>query len=168
MRKEQGLRLPPFHRGDAAHPSGHVHVGRWGDGHDVVGLRNAHASYIADKGRPAQPVKVTDVVHGMPGGVGHVQHPVGEGERLPTTHHVQVILRHAFDSAPEAVHVVPIDAAGAPQQARWVVHVRRADPLNNHLKLRMLSHQRPSRAGVVQVNVREQHGMDVFQCIAVG
>ena len=74
----------------------------------------------------------------------------------PPRQHPQVPRRDGHDLAPQPLHVVAVQALRAGQQLRGVLEVRRAALVHVHDDLRPPSHDRAGRAGVVEVDVREQ------------
>ena len=63
---------------------------------------------------------------------------------------------HRHDLAPEALHLVAVEALGAGQQLRGVDQVRGAALVDVDLEVGPAPHQGPGRGGVVEVDVGEQ------------
>ena len=75
---------------------------------------------------------------------------------LAVLYHMESLRGNRDDVADEALEAVPEDAARASQQARGVRQVRRAHWMDVDLELRPALQQRTGRAGVVEVDVRQQ------------
>ena len=129
-----------------------VDVGRRRGGHDQVRGRDPAGGDVADEGGAALLVQVADVVGGVAGGVGdaHAEH------RLAAAEDLHVGLGHRHDLAPEALHLVAVEALGAGQQLRGVDQVRGAALVDVDLEVGPAPHQRPGRGGVVEVDVGEE------------
>ena len=67
-----------------------------------------------------------------------------------------MLLGDRHDLAPEALHVVAVDAGGARHEPRRVQEVGRAAAVDPHLDVGPAAHERAGRARVVEVDVREQ------------
>ena len=67
-----------------------------------------------------------------------------------------VLLRHRHERPPEPVEVVPVQPPGAPLEAARVDQVRRPDLAHVDEQARVLADEGAGRAGMVEMDVREQ------------
>ena len=74
---------------------------------------------------------------------------------------VDVLGRDGYELAPEPVERVAVEPAGARFELRRVDHVRGSDLRDVNLQRRMLADERARRAGVVEMDVREEQMPDV-------
>ena len=68
---------------------------------------------------------------------------------------------HGQHFAPEAIHVVAVQARGARQELRGIRHVRRAFFVDIDAHVRMAGDERAGRTGMIQVDVRQQQRANV-------
>ena len=89
----------------------------------------------------------------------------GRGEGLEPEHRavdrVDVLLRDRRELAPERVERVAVEPARALLEPLGLDEVRRADRRDVHLQAGVLADEHARRAGVVEVDVREQEMADV-------
>src|SRR5919198_3335418 len=148
----KALRLPRRDGVERLVPQLEVDVGRR-SGRDDRAARDAHAADVADERGGGRLVQIADVVGGV---AGRVLDPPG-ADRLAAAQYAQVGLGHGDDLAPQALHVVAVQARGARDQARGVDEVRGAALVDPHLDVGPLAHERAGRAGVVEMDVGEQN-----------
>src|SRR3954451_3243650 len=90
----------------------------------------------------------------------------GRWPRLESEHiagyDVDVLLRHGHELAPEPVEVVRVEPTRARLQAGRIDEVRRTDLADVHRELRVPMHESAGRAGVVQVNVRQDEMAEIL------
>src|SRR5438552_3848819 len=112
------------------------------------------AGGVAGVGRPVA-ADVHDVVGGVAGGREAVEpeHAVADD--------VDVLLRDRSKLAPQRVEGVAVEPPRACLEPRGMDEGRSADPGDVHLQAGMLPDEDASRAGVVEVDVREQEVADV-------
>ncbi len=97
-------------------------------------------------------MEVRDVVAGVTRGVGDPK----ALDPLSAAESDDVLGRHRHNLAPEALHVVAVEAGGAREQLRRLHQMRRPDLVHEDAQLRELIDQRARCAGVVEVNVRQE------------
>ena len=114
--------------------------------------RDAHPGDVADEGVAARFVEVGDVVARVTRGVGDPK----ALDPLAAAEGDDVGGRHGKHLAPEALQVVPIQPACAPEQLRRVDQMRRPDLVHVDTQLREPADERARGAGVIQVDVGEQ------------
>ena len=76
---------------------------------------------------------------------------------------VDVLLGDGHELAPERFERVAVEPACARLEAGRVGEVRGADRRDVHLNVRVLPHDRARRAGVVEVDVREEQMLHIGQ-----
>ena len=130
-------------------PGLEVELGRRRGGEDGAARRDAHSGRVARVERSIG-VEVADVVGGVTG-----RREALEAEHLGADC-VDVRLGDGHQLAPEAVELFTVKPAGAALETLGVDEVRRADLGDVHLQLGLLADERAGRAGVVEVDVREQ------------
>ena len=120
----------------------------------VRARHDPHAGCVARKER-ALVVEVADVVRCVAGG--------GEGleSRRGVPDGLDVLLRHGQRLTVERFQLVAVEPSRGVDQARGIDDVRRADLGDVYADLRVLAHDVPDRAGVIEVDVREQHMSDL-------
>jgi hypothetical protein len=133
-----------------------VDLGRRRRRHDEAPGQDAHTARVAGVERPVG-VEVADVMGGVArrGEAVEAEYAVPDG--------VDVLLWHRRQLAPERVERVAVEPARALLQPGRVDEVRCADRRYVHLQRRVLAHEGPGRAGVVEVDVAEQQVPDVGQ-----
>jgi hypothetical protein len=131
-----------------------VDVGRRGRRDDVAG-GDAHAADVAHVRVSGSGVEVDDVMAGVPGRVRHL-HAV---DRLAALERHDVLLRDGQDLAPQVVHRIAIEAAGAREEPGGVDEVARATFVHVDLERREPAHECAGGAGVVEMDVCEQEGL---------
>ena len=126
-----------------------VDVGRRSVRDDVVRALQPHAAGVAGVQRPFL-IDVRDVMGGVAGrGKGH-------DPELAVAGDVHVLRRHRDRFSEERVEPVSVDAARACNQPLGIDHVRPADFADVHLDRRVVAHEQPRGAGVVEMDVRDQ------------
>src|SRR5439155_22327611 len=76
---------------------------------------------------------------------------------------VDVALGDGLELSPERLERVAVQAACAGLETAWVDEVWRADLRHVHLQVRMPPHEGPRRAGVIEMDVREQDVADIAE-----
>jgi len=94
-------------------------------------------------------------VVGVAGRIQRGQLPPAGAEGLTVVQHPHAVGRDREHLAPEAVHIVAVEAGGTGEQPRGVDHVLRPVRVHQELRVRDLAQQGAGRAGVVQVDVRD-------------
>jgi hypothetical protein len=97
-------------------------------------------------------MEVGDVVRGVSRRIGDL-HPE---DRLAAAEHVNVLLRHRQDLAPQVVQPVAIKPLSTGQQLRRIDQVRRPPLVDVDLEVRPPSDQCTGGSSVVQVDMRQQ------------
>jgi hypothetical protein len=144
-------------------------VGGMTNGAGPVRRSRVDAADVADEREAALRIEVGDVMRGVTRCVGHLETPSGRVDFLAARERRDVRRRHRHHRPPQPVHVgVAVDARGAGHQLRRVDHVRRAAFVDEHADVRMLAHQRASRAGMIEVDVRQQDRLDLARRHAAG
>ena len=100
-------------------------------------------------------VPVGDVMGSVARGVGDLE-PAAQ-QSLAPRQYVQVALGHRQHLAPQPVHPIPVQSHGAVDQPRRVDQMRRAQLVNVDLHVGPALQQRAGRAGVVEMDVGQQH-----------
>ena len=152
----QPLRGPRLEHVERGAPEVQVDVGGRGRRHDRA-VADAHARDIPGVHGRAGSVPVADVVLGVAGRVRDVPGPFPPArERLAAAQHEQSVLGHGDDLPPQALHVVAVEACRAGDEPGRVGEVARAALVDGDDQVRPAPHERPGRAGVVEVDVGEQ------------
>ena len=121
------------------------------DGERVPGA----AAFVAEE--RAVGVQVGDVVR-------RVARRVRDAEALDslsTLEHVHVLLGDRRDLAPQRVHLVAVELAGAGEQLRGVDQVPGTALVHVHGQVRETADQHAARARVIEVDMRQEQGGDV-------
>jgi hypothetical protein len=154
VRDGQARGVPGRDRVERGVPQLEVDVG-WRGRRDDRPAVDAHAADVSDERGGARLVQIGDVVGGVAGRV--LDPPVAD--RLAATHHAQVGLGHRHDLAPQALHVVAVQARGAGDELARVDEMRRAALMDPHLDLGPAAHEGARGAGVVEVDVGQQDAL---------
>ena len=156
VRQAQPGRRPGADRGDRALPGRDVDVRRRRRRDRERVRRDPRAAHVADERPAAGLVEVADVVGGV---AGRVLDPEGAFDvTLAAGQHAQVGLRHRDHLAPQRAQALlsPVQAPRARDELRRVDHVRCPALVDVDREVRPAAHQRARRAGVVEVDVRQQ------------
>jgi hypothetical protein len=116
----------------------------------------ANARRVADERHARGAVEETDMMIGMPRRVLDVQLTPARGDALAAFQDVDPPGRNGNELAPETVHILAVQAPGTGDELRGVDHVRRAALVHEDIDVGILSHERPGRAGVIEMDMREQ------------
>ena len=100
---------------------------------------------------------------GVPGRVGHLERPPRHLEPFTALQHPQPVARHRQELAPQPIHVLPVEARRARKQLGGIGQMRSAALVNEDLDVRMRLDERPDRARVIEMDVREQDLPHVVQ-----
>ena len=162
MSQKQRLRRPRLDARGARRPEIEIDVRRR-RGRQHVSTIDTHAGNVAHERHTAGVIKVADVVRGVARRVRHVEESAARLDALATPEHHQVLLRHGRKLSPEAIHVVAVQPRGALNQLLGMRHVPRAALVHQHFDPRMTPDDGAGRAGVVEMDVREQQVGDVAE-----
>src|SRR5258706_535029 len=166
MREEHRRRVPPLDARRAVDPQLDVDVGRRCRRPYVV-APYPDAGDVADEGDAARAVEEADVVRRVARCVGHVERTTGGLDAIAAAaerHGTRGRSRRHL--APQQRHLVAPQLCGAPHQPRWIDEVRRATLMHEHLQRGNATHQRPCRARVIEMHVRQQDVRDVGEADA--
>src|SRR6266852_6390676 len=122
---------------------------------------DANACGVSHESDPFARVQVADVVRSMPGRVDHIEFARAQREDLATLEDADIFLGHGKSFAEELMERVGPKAYGAGQQLGGVNYVRRAEFVNVNGEPRIFAHQRAGSAGVIEMDVREQNGIEL-------
>ena len=92
----------------------------------------------------------------MTGGEEDTQHVPSRLQRLAIGERDDPVFGHRHDLAPERVHAVAVEPRGGTDQPRGIDQVRRADGMHEDLHVRLLAHDRPGAAGVIEMDVGDE------------
>jgi hypothetical protein len=155
--KEETARLQFLDSIEGGIPLLQLNIGGRG-GRKVEGMAfDADARVIADKGNPARGLKESDVVGRMTRGVEHSQFPRAKGEGFAALQHMEIVFGNRKENAKQTLHVVPVESLGACQEDGWVGQVTCAARVNINLQMGILPEKRAGRAGMIEVDVREEN-----------
>ena len=151
-----------------AHPPDlEIDVGGRRGRHHVGARSAADAGGVSDKRHARRRVEIRDVMRRVPRRVLDLHLASDDGEGFAPFDDVEVLRRDRLHLAPEPIHVLRVEPAGARQELGRVRQVRRAATVNEHLDVRMLLEDGADRPGVVEVNVRDQNLPDVAEADAL-
>ena len=149
--EREGPRPPLLEPLQRVPPGVQVHLRRGRRGHHHVPLQ-AHAREVPAEGHPALRLEEGDVVGGVTRGPGAVQ----PGDPLAVLDRVEVLLGYRQHLSEQFLEALAEHPPGARQQAAGVRQVGRPAGVDVDLQLRPACHQRPGRAGVVEMDVGQQ------------
>ena len=98
--------------------------------------------------------------------VGDLQAAAAEPQPLAAVERAHGPLRHGQNRPPERVHAIAVQPPGAREQAGRIHQVGRAVPVDVHAQVRVAAHEHADPAGVVEVDVGEQHAGDGGERVA--
>ena len=122
---------------------------------------NADAGGVADERDAFARVKIGDVMECVAGCIEHAQFPRTERKRLAAREHVQIFLGDRQKVAEQTTQIVAIQPLSAGEQIRRVGHMIGAARVNINLQMRIFLYKGTAGAGVVQMNVRQENGLQV-------
>jgi hypothetical protein len=149
-------RLPPSELVERPLPRLEVDLRRRGGGVDEATRVDPHAGRVARVERPVL-VEVRDVVARVAG-----RGEAGEPDDV-LAHREHVCGRDRGELAPELVERVAVEAPRARLEPLGVDEVRQPDLGDVHGEGRVLADEHPRRAGVVEVDVREEQVAEVAE-----
>ncbi len=159
MREEEAPRVQSIDGIEGGFPQFQLNVGRR-SGRKNKGMSfNANASGITDKRNAFRRIKVRDVMGSVAGSIEHLQLPGAKRKSFASLQHVKIIFGHRPKLAKEALHIVAVKTRGACQQIRRIDHVSCAAIVHINLQMRIFLEKGTGRAGVVEVNVRQENRM---------
>ena len=110
----------------------------------------------------ADPLRVQE--RHVVGGVAGSREDLHAGDRIAED--MDVGGGHRDDLAEEAIELVSVEATGASFEAARIDEMRRADLADVHLEARVAADERAGPAGVVRVDVRQEHRLELGQAKA--
>jgi hypothetical protein len=132
------------------------------------GGKNERMAFDADAGGVANErdafcgVKVGDMMRRVAGRIVHLQFPGAERKGLASLEHVQIFLGHGQKVAEQTLHVIAIQTQGTGEQIRGVGHMICPARVNINLQTRIFLDQGAGGAGVIEMNVGEQNGLQLW------
>lgn len=124
---------------------------------------NADAGGVADESDAFVRVKIGDVMRCVAGRIQHPQFPRAERKRLAARERVEIFLGHRQKVAEQSAHIIAIQALSAGEQIRRVGHMIGAARVNINLQMRIFLYKGAAGAGVVEMNVRQENGLQVSE-----
>jgi hypothetical protein len=99
----------------------------------------------------------------MARGVCDLKRPSTCVDLLAPPEHGQMIVGHRFNHSPEAIHLIAVQPRCARNELAWIKNMRRTLLVHEHLDVRMTTNDCAGRAGMIEVNVRQQQMCDVVE-----
>lgn len=161
MRKEKPQRATRQNRGERVLPDLQVDIRGRRRRQDEWRIVNANAGRVSDEGYSFRRVKVADVVRCVTGSVRNLKFARTERQRFGAFEDTQIFLRYRQGVAEKFVQRVWPQSRRAREQFARIDHVRRTQLVNINGNARIVAHQRAAGAGMVQMNVREQNGIEL-------
>ncbi len=156
--------LPRLDSLQALLPALEVDVG-WRRRRQHVAGTDPNAGGVAHIGGAVAGVEVADVVHGVARGIGDLEATSLDRHGLAAAQRPERSNRHRQELAPQPVHVGAVEPRRAGQQLLGTGQVPGAQVVDVHGHARHPSDNRPRRAGVVEMDVREQQRPDVAELV---
>jgi len=164
-------KLPGFARENGRErriPKGEIDIGRGRGRHNVGTVHDANPRGVADESEAVGVIEVADVVRSVAGGVDDVELAFAEGNGFAAFEDAEIFLRDGERVAEEAREIVSPKAAGAGEKFRGIGQVRRAELVDVNLEAGIFADECAGGAGMVQVNVRDEDGVEIGDGEAVG
>ena len=95
--------------------------------------------------------------------IGNLQLAAHDDELLAPVERAKPVRSHGLHLAPQPVHVLTVQPAGARHQLRRIDHVRRAARMDEHVDMRMTLENRSCRPCMIEMDVREKDLADILK-----
>ena len=102
------------------------------------------------------------VVPRVPRRVGHFEIALAHADVFAAIETPEIGGRHGQKLTPQRLQLIPPKLTRAGHEAAGVGQVAHTRGVDEHLDVRVFRHERPGRAGVIEVDVGEQEGAEVF------
>ena len=157
VRHEQRRGAPPADARKALAPQLEVDIGRRCRRQHEPVVPAPDACGIAHERHAAGGAVVAHVMRCVARRIRHVEIAAARRDALAAAQDGQSLRRHGKEFAPEPIHLVAPEARRARDELLRSDQVRCALLVDVHAQLRVLAHQRPRDARVIEVDVRQQN-----------
>jgi len=155
-------------RGERRIPQREIDIRRRGGGHDVGAVHDANPRSVSDESDAVGVVKIADVMRSVAGCVNDGELTFAERDGFATFEDAEIFLRDGKGVAKEAREIVAPKAAGAGEKFGGIDQVWRAEFVHVNGKAGILADERAGGAGMVEVNVGDEDGVEIGDGETVG
>ena len=168
VREKKALRLQFQNVVERTIPDFEIDIGRRNRGKNERIAFDANSGGVADVGGVVRGIPEGDVMRRVAGSVENLQGTVADGNGFSAAELAQIFTWDGEEISVELLHFVGIEAGGAAEELCGIGHVRRASFVHVNRKAWIFAHERADRTGVIEMDVREENGVEVLDGESVG